>query len=31
MGKLIEFGETRNIFTKPGNPQTEAYVSGRFG
>ncbi len=31
MGRLIEFGNTRNIFTKPGNPQTEAYVSGRFG
>jgi phosphate transport system ATP-binding protein len=31
MGKLIEFGDTRNIFTNPGNPQTEAYVSGRFG
>ncbi len=31
MGRLIEFGETRNIFTNPGNPQTEAYVSGRFG
>jgi len=31
MGRLIEFGETRNIFTSPANPQTEAYVSGRFG
>ncbi len=31
MGKLIEYSETRNIFTKPSNPQTEAYVSGRFG
>jgi phosphate transport system ATP-binding protein len=31
MGRLIEFGDTRNIFTNPGNPQTEAYVSGRFG
>jgi phosphate transport system ATP-binding protein len=31
MGRLIEYGETRNIFTNPGNPQTEAYVSGRFG
>jgi phosphate transport system ATP-binding protein len=31
MGRLIEYGETRNIFTKPANPQTEAYVSGRFG
>lgn len=31
MGKLIEYADTRNIFTKPSNPQTEAYVSGRFG
>jgi phosphate transport system ATP-binding protein len=31
MGRLIEFGETRNMFTNPSNPQTEAYVSGRFG
>jgi phosphate transport system ATP-binding protein len=31
MGKLIEFDVTRKIFTNPGNPQTEAYVSGRFG
>jgi phosphate transport system ATP-binding protein len=31
LGRLIEFGETRNLFTNPSNPQTEAYVSGRFG
>ena len=31
MGKLIEYADTRNIFTKPVNAQTEAYVSGRFG
>ncbi|MBS0663395.1 MAG: phosphate ABC transporter ATP-binding protein [Verrucomicrobia bacterium] len=31
MGKLIEYADTRDIFTKPANPQTEAYVSGRFG
>jgi phosphate transport system ATP-binding protein len=31
LGKLIEYGDTRHIFTNPGNPQTEAYVSGRFG
>ena len=31
MGKLIEFDDTRLIFSNPGNPQTEAYVSGRFG
>jgi phosphate transport system ATP-binding protein len=31
MGRLIEYGDTRNMFTNPSNPQTEAYVSGRFG
>lgn len=31
LGKLVEFAETRTIFMNPGNPQTEAYVSGRFG
>lgn len=31
LGKLVEFGDTRNIFMNPSNPQTEAYVSGRFG
>jgi len=30
-GKLIEFGETEQIFTTPKNKQTEDYVSGRFG
>ncbi|HEU5081018.1 MAG TPA: phosphate ABC transporter ATP-binding protein PstB [Opitutaceae bacterium] len=31
MGKLIEYSDTRTIFMNPSNPQTEAYVSGRFG
>ena len=31
LGKLIEFAPTRTIFMNPANPQTEAYVSGRFG
>jgi phosphate transport system ATP-binding protein len=31
LGRLIEYGATRTIFTTPSNPQTEAYVSGRFG
>ena len=31
LGKLVEYDETRTIFMKPANPQTEAYVSGRFG
>lgn len=31
LGKLIEFGETTKLFTAPDNPQTEAYITGRFG
>lgn len=30
-GKLIEYGETTEIFTKPKLKQTEDYISGRFG
>ena len=30
-GKLIEFGETKNIFTKPANKMTNDYITGRFG
>ena len=30
-GKLIESGETVQIFTNPRNAQTEDYVTGRFG
>ena len=31
LGKLVEFADTRTIFMNPSHPQTEAYVSGRFG
>jgi len=31
LGRLIEFGETNNLFTMPRNEQTEAYITGRFG
>jgi phosphate transport system ATP-binding protein len=31
LGKLIEYDLTQSIFMNPSNPQTEAYVSGRFG
>jgi phosphate transport system ATP-binding protein len=31
LGRLVEYASTRDIFTNPANPQTEAYVSGRFG
>lgn len=30
-GRLIEFGRTKEIFTKPTNRQTEDYITGRFG
>ncbi len=31
LGKLIEFGETKVIFTNPKVDRTEDYVTGRFG
>ena len=31
MGELIEVDTTERIFTKPSKPQTEDYVTGRFG
>jgi phosphate transport system ATP-binding protein len=31
LGELIEFAETQVIFTKPTQPRTEAYITGRFG
>ncbi len=30
-GKLIEFGDTDQLFTRPANKRTEEYVTGRFG
>ncbi|MBC7980029.1 MAG: phosphate ABC transporter ATP-binding protein [Armatimonadetes bacterium] len=30
MGKLIEFGKTMQIFERPQQPETEAYITGRF-
>jgi phosphate transport system ATP-binding protein len=30
-GQLIEYGETRLIFTNPKDERTEAYITGRFG
>ena len=30
MGKLIEFGQTRQIFHKPREKSTEDYITGRF-
>jgi phosphate transport system ATP-binding protein len=31
LGDLVEFGETRRIFTNPGDRRTEDYITGRFG
>ena len=31
MGKLIEFGETEQIFLNPQKKETDDYISGRFG
>jgi len=31
MGRLIEVGETTEIFTNPRHPLTEDYITGRFG
>ena len=31
MGKLVEFGNTNQIFTRPTEKLTEDYISGRFG
>jgi phosphate transport system ATP-binding protein len=31
LGKLIEFGPTAVIYQNPIRPQTEAYITGRFG
>lgn len=31
LGKLIEFGETTQVFTRPREKLTDNYISGRFG
>jgi phosphate transport system ATP-binding protein len=31
LGELIEFDQTKRIFTTPGKKQTEDYITGRFG
>jgi phosphate transport system ATP-binding protein len=31
LGNLVEFDETRKIFTNPSKQQTEEYITGRFG
>jgi phosphate transport system ATP-binding protein len=31
LGRLVEFGPTKQIFTKPSRKETEDYITGRFG
>jgi phosphate transport system ATP-binding protein len=31
LGHLVEFGDTRQLFTSPRDERTEAYITGRFG
>ncbi len=31
LGRLIEFSETRKMFSNPAQRQTEDYITGRFG
>lgn len=31
LGELVEYGETNQIFLKPGKQATEDYITGRFG
>jgi phosphate transport system ATP-binding protein len=31
LGNLVEFGDTSQIFTKPSDPRTESYITGRIG
>lgn len=31
LGELMEFGETKKVFTVPENKKTEAYLNGVFG
>ena len=30
-GRLVEFSETKKLFTAPTNRETEDYITGRFG
>jgi phosphate transport system ATP-binding protein len=31
IGRLVEYDDTEKVFTNPGDPRTEAYVSGKVG
>ncbi|HAF06803.1 TPA: phosphate ABC transporter ATP-binding protein, partial [candidate division WOR-3] len=31
LGEIVEFGETKKVFTAPENKKTEEYITGIFG
>jgi phosphate transport system ATP-binding protein len=31
LGRLVEYGSTSDVFTKPREKLTEDYITGRFG
>jgi len=31
MGEMIEYGDTKNLFTNPRDKRTDDYITGRFG
>ena len=31
MGEMVEYGETKKIFTSPDKEATQNYITGRFG
>jgi phosphate transport system ATP-binding protein len=31
LGELVEFAPTEQLFTRPADPRTEAYITGKFG
>lgn len=31
LGELVEFGKTKDIFTKPIDKRTEDYITGKYG
>jgi phosphate transport system ATP-binding protein len=31
LGEMVEFGETNQLFTNPGDKRTEDYITGRYG
>jgi phosphate transport system ATP-binding protein len=31
LGELLEYGDSKEIFTNPKDPRTESYLTGRYG